>query len=377
MLYLDNAASTRPFDWALQLYQQTASTYFANPSSNHYFGVKATRELENARKIVLNSLKLSPNNYQVIFTSGATEGNNTIFKGVASSYGNRGKTVLYGSTEHPSVIGSAEALKKLGFNVKAIPVNSQGKVEPETLASMMDKDVILVSIMAVNNEVGTVNDIPALAKVVKAYPKAFFHSDITQAVGKVELDYSLCDFLTFSGHKLGALKGSGALILKRAMKLDSLHHGGAQESGYRAGTVDLAGALTLAKCLEYETVHLKDDSAITAELNAYLRQKLSGIDEIEINSGLDGSPYLLNFSFRAHKASVIVEALSEKEIYVSSISACSSKGEPSSYVLEAMGKDEINYSNSIRVSLYPEITKEDIDTFVATLETILKEVKPR
>lgn len=376
MLYLDNAATTKPFPWALELYAKIASTYFANPSSIHYFGASAKRELDQAREEVLSSLKLS-STHRCVFLSGATEGNNTVFSGVTSTYASRGKTILFGATEHPSVKETALSLTKLGFNVKPIPVNEEGKVTIETLSSMMDKDVILVSIMAVNNEVGTINDIPALAKVVKGYPKAFFHSDITQSVGKVDMDYSSCDFLTFSGHKLGALKGSGALILKSGIKLESFHKGGAQENGYRAGTVDLAGAMTLSKCLAYEEKHAEENRYKVSLLNQHLRESLKEIEEIEINSPLDGSPYLLNFSFRLHKASVIVEALSEKEIYVSSISACSSKREPFSYVLEAMGKDRVAYENSVRVSFNPELTIDDIDMFTGSLKQILSEVKPR
>ena len=377
MIYLDNAATTKPFVEVLQEYIRHSQEDFANSNSKHYFGFATHSLLEKARKSVLSDLGLS-DTHQALFCSGATEANNTVFQGVAFRYANRGKRILVGSTEHPSVLTTAHSLARLqGFEVVEIPVNEKGQVEPKVLESLMDKQTILVSIMAVNNETGAINDLPALAEVVHRFPKAFFHSDLTQAVGKMDLDYSGVDFLSFSGHKICAPKGTGALIYRSRIGFESLHRGGDQEFGLRAGTVDVPGALALAEALHLTCEKRNEYTSLAKSLWNALKEGLSTIDEVVLNSDEDGSPYVLNFSLRKHKASVIVEALSERGIYVSSISACNSKGEPSSYVLTAMGRSEGDAANSIRVSFGHENTLADIDAFLSALKEILTEVQPR
>ena len=377
MIYLDNAATTKPFVEVLQEYIRHSQEDFANSNSKHYFGFATHSLLEKARKSVLSDLGLS-DTHQALFCSGATEANNTVFQGVAFRYANRGKRILVGSTEHPSVLTTAHSLARLqGFEVVEIPVNEKGQVEPKVLESLMDKQTILVSIMAVNNETGAINDLPALAEVVHRFPKAFFHSDLTQAVGKMDLDYSGVDFLSFSGHKICAPKGTGALIYRGRIGFESLHRGGDQEFGLRAGTVDVPGALALAEALHLTCEKRNEYTSLAKSLWNALKEGLSTIDEVVLNSDEDGSPYVLNFSLRKHKASVIVEALSERGIYVSSISACNSKGEPSSYVLTAMGRSEGDAANSIRVSFGHENTLADIEAFLSALKEILTEVQPR
>ena len=376
MIYLDNAATTRPFADVLTEYTRISQANFANAGSTHYFGYQAKIILEEARRSILSDLGLG-SNYRLLFTSGATEANNTVFKGIAARYGNRGKKILVGPTEHPSVATTASTLTKYGFEVITLPCDEDGKVQPETLRSYMDKQTILVSIMAVNNETGTVNDLKALAEVVHAFPKAFFHSDATQAVGKMKMDYQDVDLLSFSGHKFHGVKGSGALVYRSQIQFEPLHSGGAQENGFRAGTVDVAGAHALAYALHRCVASQAADLAKVGELAAYLREKLQQNSDIVINSPKDASPYVLDISFLRHKASVIVEALSEKEIYVSSIAACSTKNETISTVLEAMGKPKELCANSLRISFSPETTKEELDTFYDTLTAILGEVHVR
>ena len=377
MIYLDNAATTRPYREVLEEYVRHSQEDFANSNSKHYFGFATHSLLEKARKSVLTDLGVA-DTHQALFCSGATEANNTVFQGIAFRYANRGKRILVGSTEHPSVLVTAHSLARLqGFEVVEIPVNAKGQVEPDTLASMMDKQTILVSIMAVNNETGAINDLPALAQVVHQFPKAFFHSDLTQSVGKMEMDYSGVDFLSFSGHKISAPKGTGALIYRSKIGFESLHRGGDQEFGLRAGTVDVPGALALADALHRTCQEREAYTALAKSLFQQLKEGLSQIEEVVLNSDENGSPFVLNFSLRKHKASVVVEALSERGIYVSSVSACNSKGEPTSYVLAAMGKDPGDCANSIRVSFGHENTKEDVDAFLTALKEILTEVAPR
>ncbi len=371
MIYFDNAATTRPSLAVLECFEKENEQCFANPSSRHAYGREAYRKLENARLSILKSLSLS-NDYRVLFTSGASESNNLAIKGIAKEYLRRGKRIITTQVEHPSVLEAFRSLEKEGFEVIYLPTKEDGTVDPETLKENMNKETILVSIMATNNETGSNNDILALSKIVHTFPKAFFHVDVTQAIGKRDLPYSSIDLFSFSGHKIHGLKGTGALILKKNITLLRQIDGGDQEYFFRAGTDNLPGDETLAVALEEATKNLQDNIAHAKEISSFLREELEKNDEILMNSPLEGSPFILNFSLKRKKASVVTEALSHEGIYVSSVSACNSKGEPISYVLEAMGFSKERAMNSIRLSFSRENTLEEAKTFLNTLQNILE-----
>lgn len=371
MIYFDNAATTRPSLAVLECFEKENEQCFANPSSRHAYGREAYRKLENARLSILKSLSLS-NDYRVLFTSGASESNNLAIKGIAKEYLRRGKRIITTQVEHPSVLEAFRSLEKEGFEVIYLPTKEDGTVDPETLKENMNKETILVSIMATNNETGSNNDILALSKIVHSFPKAFFHVDVTQAIGKRDLPYSSIDLFSFSGHKIHGLKGTGALILKKNITLLRQIDGGDQEYFFRAGTDNLPGDEALAVALEEATKNLKDNIAHAKEISSFLREGLEKNDEILMNSPLGGSPFILNFSLKRKKASVVTEALSHEGIYVSSVSACNSKGEPISYVLEAMGFSKERAMNSIRLSFSRENTLEEAKTFLNTLQNILE-----
>lgn len=371
MIYFDNAATTRPSLAVLECFEKENEQCFANPSSRHAYGREAYRKLENARLSILKSLSLS-NDYRVLFTSGASESNNLAIKGIAKEYLRRGKRIVTTQVEHPSVLEAFRSLEKEGFEVIYLPTKEDGTVDPETLKENMNKETILVSIMATNNETGSNNDILALSKIVHSFPKAFFHVDVTQAIGKRDLPYSSIDLFSFSGHKIHGLKGTGALILKKNITLLRQIDGGDQEYFFRAGTDNLPGDETLAVALEEATKNLQDNIAHAKEISSFLREGLEKNDEILMNSPLDGSPFILNFSLKRKKASVVTEALSHEGIYVSSVSACNSKGEPISYVLKAMGFSKERAMNSIRLSFSRENTLEEAKTFLNTLQNILE-----
>lgn len=371
MIYFDNAATTRPSLAVLKCFEKENEQCFANPSSRHAYGREAYRKLENARLSILKSLSLS-NDYRVLFTSGASESNNLAIKGIAKEYLRRGKRIITTQVEHPSVLEAFRSLEKEGFEVIYLPTKEDGTVDPETLKENMNKETILVSIMATNNETGSNNDILALSKIVHSFPKAFFHVDVTQAIGKRDLPYSSIDLFSFSGHKIHGLKGTGALILKKNITLLRQIDGGDQEYFFRAGTDNLPGDEALAVALEEATKNLQDNIAHAKEISSFLREGLEKNDEILMNSPLDGSPFILNFSLKRKKASVVTEALSHEGIYVSSVSACNSKGEPVSYVLEAMGFSKERAMNSIRLSFSRENTLEEAKTFLNTLQNILE-----
>ena len=376
MIYLDSAATTLPRKEVLDCFVLAAGKDYANPSSAHGFGRQAERTLEEARKGLLDAFGLGKT-HQALFCSGATEANNLALKGIALQYRNRGKKILVSSVEHPSVLEPAAFLaKEYGFDVVLLPVDEWGRVEPKTLETAMDNQVILVSIMGVNNETGAVNDLRALSEIAHRYPKCYFHSDLTQAIGKVDVPYSCLDLFSYSGHKLHGIKGSGALVYKNSLRFVPVLHGGGQEFGFRSGTVSLP--LCASLCLA-TTLSLKEQSVNLPFVQGLNQALVAGLDPsfVRWNSSSEGSPYVANFSLTKHKASVLVEALSREEIYVSSASACSSRTDKTSRVLLAMGKTKEDADNAIRVSFDASNTLEEVQIFVATMNRLFQEVHAR
>lgn len=373
IIYLDNAATTVVNDEVLESYNKAKKLYFANPSSIHIPGQEANRLLEKAREQILNELKVK--DHELIFTSGATEANNLAIKGYALKYQNRGKHIIVSNIEHPSVLETAKQLEEyFGFNVTYLPVNKNGVVEVETLKSAIRKETILVSIMAVNNEIGSINPIEEISNLLSKYPLIAFHVDATQGLGKIKIAYDKIDMLSFSGHKIHGLNSSGALVKRNKIDLLPLMSGGGQEHNFRSGTNDLALAVSLAKAVRLNFAKLDENYTKISAISQYLLNYLaSKPDLFEINSF--DNPYIVNFSLLTKKASVVVEALSSRGVMVSSTSACHAKDEPISYVVKALGKSDQIAHNTIRVSLSSYTTIADIDGLIKNLEEILEEVK--
>ena len=373
IVYLDNAATTIANNEVLEAYNKAKKLYFANPSSIHIAGQEANRLLDKAREQILDILKVK--DHELIFTSGATEANNLAIKGYCLKHQNRGKHIIVSNIEHPSVLECAKQLEEnFGFEVTYLPVNEKGVVDIDTLKNSIRKDTILVSIMAVNNEIGTINPIEEIANLLSHYPLIAFHSDVTQGIGKINIPYHKIDLLSFSGHKIHGLNSSGALIKKKNIELLPLLSGGGQERGLRSGTNDVALAVSLAKALRLENENIMENYAKTKQNSDILKEYiLSHKDLYELNSG--DNPYIVNFSTLTKKASVIVEALSQEGIMVSSTSACHAKEEPFSYVVKALGKSDYMAHNTVRVSLSYENTRSDIDTLIEKLDRLVKELK--
>lgn len=375
MIYLDNAATSVVNKDILESYHALLKDYYGNAASNHKYGQDGFRLLKMAREQIIKSFDLK-NDFEVIFTSGATEANNLAIKGVAFSYKNRGKHLITTTIEHPSVINTFKQLRdEFGFEISFIDVDESGQIDLEQLKKTIRPDTILVSMMSVNNETGTILNLLAVKEVIKDYPKIFFHSDTTQGIGKINHDYNIFDLFVLSAHKLNGLKGSGALIKKKSINLVPLLCGGGQENGIRSGTNDVPKEVTLAKTIRIGLSLQNEHYEHAKELNAYTRKCLMDFDEIILNSPLEGSPFILNFSLTKHKASVVVEALSLKNIMVSTISACSSKRNESSHVLKAVGKDMNIASNPIRISFNHTNTIEEIQSFIEALKEILASIR--
>ena len=376
-IYLDHASTTKVDPEVLDVYTNAVSTYFANPSSVHLLGQQALRELDKCRESILRLLNL--NDHQVIFLSGATEANNLAIKGVCLKYQNRGKHIVTSIYEHPSVL---EAFKQLetdfGFEVSYLYPNESGVITADTVKSAIRKDTIFVSIMAVNNEIGVVNPIEDIAKVLKEFPKVIFHTDACQAVGKMNksINFKDVDLITLSSHKIHGPVGTGALLKRKKIELLSLNSGGGQEYNYRSGTNDLAGALAFKKALE---ICLKEQSArynYVKELSVIILDYLAKHkSDFELNSTEPVNPYIINFSSINKKGSVIVEALSNYGVMVSSVSACHSSKEKGSYVVKSLGKSDKAVMNTIRVSLDYTNTKEEILEFLSILDKVIGEIR--
>ena len=349
VIYLDNAATSKVHPEVLDSYNQITLKYFANPSSIHFLGQESHRLLEKSREQILNLFKLT--HHEVIFTSGATEANNLAIKGYAFANKGRGNHIITSATEHPSVLNTVKQLENYGFEVTILPVNKQGVVEVNSLKEAIKDKTILVSIMSVNNETGAINPIKEIGELLKNYPKIAFHVDMTQAIGKVDIPLENIDMFSFAGHKIHGLLGSGALIKEKKIILEPLNSGGGQENNLRSGTNTVALSASLAKALRLAIKGQQENYQKVSNLRDYLLSYLKDNPDLyNINSYSLDNPYILNFSLINHKASVVVEALSNKGIMVSSLSACHSKYEDYSYVVYAMNQDMKLAHNTIRVS---------------------------
>lgn len=374
LIYLDNAATTHPSDEVVVLFNKIENEIFGNPNSIHHVGIEANSYLNKARESILKSFNCS--NHRVIFTASSTEANNLAIKGYCLKYQNRGKHIITTNVEHPSVLECFYQLRdNFGFDLTILNVDKRGLIRLDDLKFAMRNSTILVSIMAVNNEIGAINPIKDIAAIVHKYPKAVLHVDTTQAIGKLDLPYDQIDMFVASGHKLHGIKGSGCLVARKNISFLPLISGGGQEEGFRSGTQSVSLACSLAKAISLSLKGIREKNIKANQLNALLRSEVSKNDGIVLNSNEYCTPYIFNFSLGEKKAAVVVEALSNKGIAVSSVSACHSKREASSYVAAAIGRNEKLSANTIRVSLSEDTTEEEILAFSSALKEILENIK--
>ena len=374
VIYLDNASTSKVNPEVLESFNQITLKYFANASSIHQLGQESNRLLDKSREQILKLFNLK--HHDVIFTSGATEANNLAIKGYALANRSRGNHLITVVSEHPSVLNAYKQLEKYGYEITILPINKNGVLEVNSLKAAIRDDTILVSVMAVNNEIGTVNPIKEIGELLKNYPKIAFHVDMTQAIGKVNVPLENVDMFSFAGHKIHGLLGSGALIKDKKIILEAQNSGGGQESGLRSGTSTVALSASLAKALRLALDQQKENYQKVQELRDHLVAYLKNNDERFVINSIDkNNPYIVNFSLLNRKASVVVEALSNKGIMVSSLSACHSKNEDYSYVVYALTNDMKLAHNTVRVSFSYENTLDDVEQFIRALDAIVKEIK--
>ncbi|MBC1493703.1 cysteine desulfurase [Listeria welshimeri] len=372
MIYFDNSATTKPNDAVLETYTKVASNYFANPSSLHRFGAKSKELLDASRKQIATMLGVLSE--EIIFTSGGSEGNNLAIKGLAYSYKNRGNHIITSRIEHPSVRIVMEELESNGFRVTYLQVNKNGVIDLEELKAALTKETILISIMGVNNEVGSIQPLQEIGETIANREHTFFHVDFVQGIGKVPLEIGqmAIDLLTFSGHKFHALRGTGVLFKKKNVHLHPEILGGGQEMGYRSGTENLAGGVALAKALRLALENEQNTSELI-EIRDYLLSEIAYMPDMTVHTKKSvAAPHIICFSAKGHRGEVLVHALEKEDIYISTTSACSSKQKLASSTLKAMGVTDEEATGAVRVSLSYENRLSEAKIFIRKLQEIIE-----
>lgn len=366
MIYFDNSATTAIDPQALDTYIKTSQRIMGNPSSLHELGNQAKRLLEQARKQIATSLAVSEK--EIFFTCGGTEGDNWVVKGTALEKREFGNHIIISSVEHPAVKESAKQLAQLGFEISEVPVDEKGIVDVSALSELIKKDTILVSVMAVNNEVGAIQPIEEISTLLEQFPKIHFHVDAVQAITKLDLAVWLTDrvdFATFSAHKFHGPKGVGFIFWREGRKLAPLLTGGGQEKNYRSSTENVPAIVAMAKALR-----LANERAIVKKnqlprLKEALVSALKGYRKVTVFSeGPEYAPHILCFALRGIRGEVLVHAFEEKQIFISTTSACSSRNKLTSSTLYAMGVEENLATCAVRISLDEQNTMAEVEQFM-------------
>ncbi|HGQ0070103.1 TPA: cysteine desulfurase family protein [Streptococcus pneumoniae] len=377
MIYFDNSATTRPYPEALETYMQVASKILGNPSSLHRLGDQATRILDASRQQIADLIGKKSD--EIFFTSGGTEGDNWIIKGVAFEKAQFGKHIIVSAIEHPAVKESALWLKAQGFEVDFAPVDNKGFVDVEVLEDLIRPDTTLVSIMAVNNEIGSVQPIEAISKLLADKPTISFHVDAVQALAKIPTEKYLTervDFATFSGHKFHGIRGVGFIYIKSGKKITPLLTGGGQERDYRSTTENVAGIAATAKALRLSMEKLDIFRSKTGQMKAVIRQALLDYPDIFVFSDEeDFAPHILTFGIKGVRGEVIVHAFEDYDIFISTTSACSSKAGKPAGTLIAMGVDKDKDQSAVRLSLDLENDMSQVEQFLTKLKLIYNQTR--
>lgn len=377
MIYFDNSATTKPYPEALATYTEVATRIWGNPSSLHNLGSQATRILEASRKQIAELI--GKKTEEIYFTSGGTEGDNWILKGVAFEKAPYGKHIIVSDIEHPAIKESAAWLKTQGFEVDYAPVDARGFVKVDALASLLRPDTTLVSVMAVNNEIGSIQPIHEIAALLEDRPTISFHVDAVQALAKVATEVYLperVDFATFSSHKFHGLRGVGFVYIKEGKKITPLLTGGGQEKEMRSTTENVAGIAATAKALRLAMENQEAFASKTQQMKEVIRKELANYPDVTVFSGEDHfAPHILTFGIKGVRGEVVVHAFEEFDIYISTTSACSSKAGKPAGTLIAMGVDKSIAQTAVRLSLDIENDMSQVEQFLTKFKLIYEQTR--
>lgn len=365
-VYMDNSATTKPYKEVVDEIIYVMENYYGNPSSAYSLGIKAEKKCNEARTIIGKSINAFKE--EIIFTSGGSESNNFLIKGFVRSGGH----IITTKIEHPSVINTCMQLEKEGIKVTYLDVDSRGKVDVQALENNINKDTQLVSIMHVNNEIGVVQDLETIGKIIKSKSnRVKFHVDAVQSYGKLNIDvhkYNI-DLLSASGHKIHGPRGVGFAYIRKGLVPKALIEGGGQEKNYRSGTENLPSICGMAKAAEKIYKDINNNYKNVQNSKSYFIEKLKEIKDIRVNSKMaeDYLPHILNVSFNGVRAEVLLHYLEESKIYVSNGSACSAKKHNMSYVLKAIGLSDSEIEGAIRFSFNEYNSFDEVDYTIEKL----------
>jgi cysteine desulfurase len=370
-VYMDNSATTRPYNEVINEMVNVMKNYYGNPSSAYKLGLEAEKKCNEARNIVAKTISASKD--EILFTSGGSESNNFLLKGFVK----KGSHIVTTKMEHPSIINTCVELEKEGVSVTYLDVDEKGHIDLNVLEKSITKDTQVVSIMHVNNEFGVVQDLYSIGKLIKEKSsRAKFHVDAVQSYGKINIDVNQfnIDLLSASGHKIHGPRGIGFAYVRRGLSPKPLINGGGQEGNFRSGTENVAGICGMAKAADIMHNNMEYNYNKVKDIKKYFIEKLSEIKDIRINSSNDEDyiPHILNVSFRGVRAEVLLHLLEESGIYVSNGSACSAKKNKMSYVLKSIGLSPVDIEGAIRFSFNENNSFEEVDYTIEKLKKSLQ-----
>lgn len=373
MIYLDYSANT-PVDTAvLEAFCQTERVFIGNPNSTHPAGQAAQAEMARVTDSIAELLGVDP--AEIIYTSGASESNNLAIKGIVQASRHIGRHIISTALEHSSVGGTLSALQWQDCEIDLVEIKRDGTVNLEQLRDLLRKDTVLVSVCAVDSELGTVQPVREIAEILKEFPNCRLHVDATQAVGKTDLVLDGVDTMSIAPHKFYGLNGSGLLLKKKDLVIEPQIHGGASTTIYRSGTPALALAVSVEKALRLAQENQEKRIAHVKTLNRYLREELVKYPAVRLNSPENAVPHILNLSVRGVKGTVFQRELGKRGVCVSVKSACSTEGTPSKAVF-AVSRDRKNALSSWRISLSHLTTWEELQKFLRIFDSCYKELVP-
>ncbi len=373
-VYFDNSASTKVADSVIEVMIKTMREDYGNPSAKHMMGVVAEKYVKEATRIIAKTLKVEEK--EILFTSGGTESNNIALIGGALANQRRGKHIISTAIEHPAVYEPLGKLVELGFEVTILPVDRAGHICLEELKNAIREDTIIVSTMYVNNEVGAVEPVEEIAKIVhEKNPDCLYHVDAIQGYGKYKIQPKKqgIDLMSVSGHKLHGPKGVGFLYIQKDAKVNPILFGGGQQRGMRSGTINVPGIAGMGEAARLAYEHFDEKIEKMIAIKDYLMDQLEKMEGIHLNSfrGTQSAPHILSVSVQGVRAEVLLHALEDREIYVSSGSACSSNHPGISGTLKGIGLEDEFLDSTVRISLCSENTLEEADYFLETLKELL------
>ncbi len=372
MVYLDYAANTPVDNEVLDKYYDTLKNYYGNPNSTHKLGREAKELIDEATSNIAKLLNVESE--EIIYTSGATESNNMVVKGICERYKGYGKHILISSLEHSSIVAPATAMQQMGYDVELIPVTKEGTINVQELEKMLRDDTILVSVTSLDSELGVVQPIEEIAEILKKRPHTFFHTDASQSIGKVDINYSSVDLITIAPHKFYGINDISILIKKEGVSLKPIIDGGRSTTIFRSGTPNTASIVATSLALEKALRERKKRYNIVEKMSKDLIEFLSKLEDIHVNNTEKSVPYTINFSVKGVSSKRIVDLLDKHEIYVSSKTSCCPVEIPSKLVY-ALTKDKSLAASSVRISLSHLTKREEIDTFKEVFLAILKIIK--